>query len=535
MILRKPYAFLIKHFKLIHMIILACIAVMLLNLSDINSLFKTLQSTSTYIYAGADVYINKSIYLFSLIGVALSVIVFYLLKKKNKPVKLYLFLILYFIVSIIGYMYMYNTMKIMMDTSLSSEIIILIKDISFLLMIPSYIFIFICFIRGIGFNIKKFNFSKDLDDLEISEKDREEFEFTLGQNNYKYMRTLRRTLRELKYYYFENKFAITLVFSGMIIVLGVVSVYYYNGYLKKIKESESTSVDNITFTVNNSYITSKDSTGVTILDGYKFVVVDLSLYNSSNVSKSLNLEKIVLANGKLKYHPTLTMNSKFYDLGKPYQEKQLLPSRIITNVTLTFQIPETVSNNNFVLKVQYGLEGKFNDFKANYKNFDVNAKNIDKKEVTEQHNLNDEIKTNVVDKNNFSFTIKDYLIKDSYSSKYVKCSNMNDCKLLSFLVTSNVKLSYTNNTMIILDYDSTLDNIANFYQTLNTYDKIFSNYLTVVYKVNDQIKKEKAKIISNNNIDNKVFIEVDRDIVYASEIYLQFDFRNYNYIVNLKG
>lgn len=534
MILRKPYAFLIKHFKLIHMIILACIAVILLNLTDINSLFKTLQSTSTYIYAGADVFINTSIYLFSIIGLILSIIVFYLLKKKNKPIRLYLFLIIYFIVSIICYMYIYSTMQTMIDTSLSSEIIILVKDLSFLLMIPSYIFIAICFIRGIGFNIKKFNFSKDLDDLEISEKDREEFEFTLGQNNYKYMRTLRRTLRELKYYYLENKFAITMIFSGMIIVLGIVSIYYYNGYLKKLKESESTSVDNITFTVNNSYITSRDSTGEKILDGYKFVIVDLSLYNTSSISKSLNLEKIVLANGKLLYNPTSTMNSKFYDLGIPYQEKQLLSSRVLTNATLTFQIPETVSNNNFVLKVQYGLEEKFGSFKAKYKNFDVNAKNIDKKEITEQHNLNEQIETNVVDKNLFKFTIKSYLIKDSFSSKYIKCSSINDCKLLSFLVTSNVKSSYTNNTMLVLDYDSILDNSANFSKSLNTYDKIFSNYLTIVYKINDQIKKTKAKIISNNNIDNKIFIEIDRDIVYANEIYLQFDFRNNNYIINLK-
>ena len=40
--------------------------------------------------------------------------------------------------------------------------------------------------------------------------------------------------------------------------------------------------------------------------------------------------------------------------------------------------------------------------------------------------------------------------------------------------------------------------------------------------------------LDSNNIDNKLFISVDRDITSADEIYLQFDFRNDRHIVNLK-
>ena len=534
MILRKPYAFLIKHFKLIHIIILVCLSIMLLNLADISSLFRTLQSTSTYIYAGADVYINKSIYLFIIISLVLSSIVYYLFKVKNKPRRFYLFLIIYFLASLFCYMYIYRTMNMMIDNSLDSEIIILVKDLSLLLSLPGYVFILICFIRGIGFNIKKFNFSKDLDDLKISEKDREEFEFTLGQNNYKYMRTFRRTIREFKYYVLENKFAISMICLGIVIVLTISGIYYYNGYLKKLSESESSSVNGITYTVNNSYITANDSNGEMILKDYKFVIVDLSLYNSTSLTKTLDLEKIVLANGKLIYNPTLTMNAKFYDLGKPYQEKQILLPNTISNATLTFQIPKTVKNNNFTLKVQYSLEGKYKNFKANYKNFDVNAKNIDTEEINEEHKINEEIKTNVVDKNFFAFTIKSYLIKDSYSSKYVRCSNESDCKLLSSLITLDMKTSSITNTMMIIDYDAIVNNDNNFYKSLNTYDKIFGNYLTVVYKIGDKIKREKAIIKDSKEIDNKLFVEVNREIVNADQIYLQFDFRNNNYIVDLK-
>ncbi len=535
MILRKPYAFLIKHFKLLHMIILGCICVVLLNLSDISTLFRTLQKSSTYLYAGATNYINKSVYLFLLISLALSVIVFYLFKKKNKPNKLYLFLIIYLMSTTISYIYIYHQLNLIVDNALSSDTIILVKDLSFLLTIPAYVFIIVCFIRGIGFNIKKFNFSKDLDDLKISEKDREEFEFTLGQNNYKYMRTIRRTIRELKYYILENKFAIILVSCALVVVLSITFAYYYNGYLQKIKQSESTSVDNITYTVKSAYITENDYNGNIVKKGYKYVVIDLSLYNSSTKEKSLSLEKIVLANGKLNYYPTLVMNGKFYDLGKPYEDKQIIMPSKEVNATLAFEIPKTTTTTDFTLKVQYNLDGAFKGFKAFYKNFDVNAKKIDDTEVVENHILNEEVSSDVVNKNKFSFTIKAYSIKDSFSSKYIRCSSINVCKLLSNVVTSNsVSSAYTNKTMLILDYDALVSNDANIYKTFNTYDKIFANYLTVVYKVEDTIKQEKAELIDSKDIDNKVFIAVDRNIVRADEIYLQFDFRNNNYIVNLK-
>ncbi len=535
MILRKPYAFLIKHFKLLHMIILVCIAFTLLNLNDISHLFRTLQSTSTYLYAGADVFINKNIYLFLGVALIISSIVFALFKKKNKPTRLYLFLILYLSTAILCYFYIYKQMHIIMDNAVDSEIIILVKDLSFLLTIPGYIFIVVCFIRGIGFNIKKFNFSKDLDDLQISEKDREEFEFTLGQNNYKYMRTIRRTIRELKYYFLENKFAISMISLAIVVVLSIVGVYYYNGYLKKLKETESASVNGITYTVNDSYITANDFNGEKIKEGYKYVVVDLSLYNVTSYSKTLDLAKIVLSNGQLLYYPTLIMNGKFYDLGKPYEEKQVILPSAYVEATLSFEIPETVTSNNYTLKVQYNLEGVLDRVKANYKNFDVNAQNIDQVEVSENHGLNEQIVTNIVNKNHFEFNIKSYEIKDTYSSKYIRCSTFDNCKFLSSVISTTInKIDYKNNTMLVLDYDAILDNNANFYKTLNTYDKIFSNYLTVVYKINDRIYRVKAKTIDNKNIDNKVFIQVDRNIVYANSIYLEFSFRNYNYIVNLK-
>lgn len=62
MVLRKPYAFIIRHFRMIHLMMLACLVFLLLNISDIHNIFATLQSTNSYIYAGATNYIANYVY-----------------------------------------------------------------------------------------------------------------------------------------------------------------------------------------------------------------------------------------------------------------------------------------------------------------------------------------------------------------------------------------------------------------------------------------------------------------------------------------
>ena len=205
MVLRKPYAFIIKHFKLLHLALLACLIFILITMNDINNLFENFQRANTLMYAGADVYVNNVVYLFLLVIIGLAGVIFWILRFKKKPTTLYLLLIIYGVALVPVYAYLFSLLTSMIDNLTNLDTIILAKDISMIATWPSYVFIAICFIRGIGFNLKQFNFSKDLKELQIDEKDNEEVEVTFGQNNYKYLRFIRRTIRECKYYILENK------------------------------------------------------------------------------------------------------------------------------------------------------------------------------------------------------------------------------------------------------------------------------------------------------------------------------------------
>lgn len=531
MILRKPYAFIIKHFRLLHLIILGLLIYIFTDLNAINQLFNSLQKSSTYIYAGGSIYIDDLVYYAISVGLFLSGVAFWLLKEKKKPTALYLGMSIYFIVLYIGFFFLFGQLKLIENEIFESDRIILVKDIAFLLTIPLYVFVPLCFIRGIGFNIKQFNFSKDIEELKIVDKDSQEFELLIGQNNYKYLRTFRRAIRETKYFILENLFVISVIGGVLGVILLGVGIHYYNEYLKKINEAEVISINSISYIVNKSYVTAKDFNGNEIKENYKYVVVDMAFHNMSDESKSLNLDLITLTDGAIIYYPTLTKNGKFYDLGVPYKDGQLIMADEIVEATLAFEIPASVKTRNFTLKVQYAIDDSKPNVIAQHRNFAVNTMKIDIDEVVSKKKINETINVDVVGQNKLNLTITGYKLIDSYNNRYVSCSSLDDCKKLSSLIKpSNV----VSNTMLEVDYKGLIDENANFLRTFNTYNKMFRNYAKIRYILYNKEYIIPATIVTNSDVDNKVFFEVPRGLYNANTIELYLDFRDYLYIIPLK-
>lgn len=530
MILKKPYVFIIKHFRLIHLLMLGCLSYLLMIARDINHLFASLQSTSTYIYAGADLYINKSVYYILFILLFLAGVVFWLLREKKKPTKLYLFLIIYGIVEIILFYYEFNLLSVLQENVVDSDKLILGKDISTICMLPNYVFICICFIRGIGFNLKKFNFSKDVEELEIADKDSAEFEVLIGQNNYKYFRFIRRTIREIKYYILENKFGISVFCAVLLLFFAGYGTYYYNQYLKKSDQEETNIVDGVAYTVRNSYITAKDFNGEVIHQLYKYVVVDLTFYNTTSENKTVNLDSISLTNGSLVYHPILTRNQRFYDLGVPYNEGDMLIPNQTRDVTLAFEIPKSTTSRNFTLRVQYDLDTSGKNVISRYRKFGVRTNSIDQDNKLTKMNINETINTNVVDKNEFNLTVTGYSILDSFDNKYVVCKDVTACTPLSNVIRP---AKASSETMLVVDYKGTMYDDANFTKTFNTYNKVFENYCVVNYVVFNKEYSIRADVVDNSDVEGKIFITMDRKLLNASSITLLFNFRNNTYEIPL--
>lgn len=531
MVFKKPYAFIIKHFRILHLIMFGCTLFLFNATNSIYRLFKSLISTNTFTYAGASNYINNIIYFVIIAIIIISGFITWLLKIKKKPIILYLFIFIYSIAVFVLFLYFFSSLKTLQNDALSSDNILFLKDITFLITIPQYIILVFTFIRGVGFNIKQFNFSKDVEELDIIDKDSAEFEILIGKNNYIYERAFRKGLREIKYYLKENKFVITCIVVGGVLLVGYLGINYYNKYMKKYDESDLISIDSITYVVNKSYITAYDYRGQRVKEGYKYVVVDMNFYNSSYEDKSLNLNLISLTNGDLVYYPTLNMNSKFYDLGSPYMDKQLIKAEGSLNSTITFEIPDTVKTSKFILRVQYGIDTSLKEILVRYKNFNIDATQIDSRNIVQTVNLRETVNTDVVNKNKFSITINNYLIQDTYDNKYVVCSSINNCELISSIISST---SQGLKTMLIIDYNGYIYDDANFTKFFNTFNKIFTGYGRIRYKVDNEDHYSDVEVVDNSDVSGKLFAYVDRDIYKATSIYFELCFRGTQYNFPLK-
>lgn len=532
MILRKPYAFIIKHFKLIHLIILGVIAFSLYTLSGITSLFDSLVITKTYTYSGAGVYVNSTIYIFLLISLFLSVVLFVLLKKKDKPVGLYLGLIIYNIFSFVYFIFAYSVLKSLILNNVEADTLRSLRDISTIVTLPGYVFCVLCFIRGIGFNIKQFNFSKDIAELNIAEKDSEEFELMVGQNNYKYMRYIRRTIREVKYYILENMVAITIISIVLGLILVFLSYKYYNKYMSKVKERQVTQVNGINYVVNKAYITSEDYKGDKIKEGSKFVVIDMIFENVSSSEETLNMDSFSLINGKLKYKPTLAYNYKFYDLGIPYDSGESIPPDSYSNKYVIFELPDTTNSTKFTFRIEYGVSEKKDKVLDDYVQFDISANDIDIDDRRYNLNIGDEVYSNVNDENEVKFTITNYSFQQNYVDNYVICNKKLECRNYKSNISAN---GYQSQIMLILDYHGTMFDDAKFTKKYNTFPNIFGEFAYIEYKTANRIYNEKITILPNSTVEDKIFALVDSRVLNAKTIDLKIRFRNREYVYSLKA
>jgi hypothetical protein len=116
---------------------------------------------------------------------------------------------------------MYNTLGIIEVETPSPRSLRVIRDVASIICYIQYASIIIIGIRAVGFNIKKFNFGEDLQELEIEVTDNEEFELTVGVDSNKIGRTLRKSKREIKYFVIENAFILILISFAIITTMGI--------------------------------------------------------------------------------------------------------------------------------------------------------------------------------------------------------------------------------------------------------------------------------------------------------------------------
>lgn len=407
LIFKKPYKFLLKHFKLIHLI-LTILTIYIANKTNaILKFFNEYDGLSNYISTAnlTDNLFNIYVFILPIFVVIGLIIIVYLLSLKDKPRKFYFYNIFIFIFSIIANLYTYRICNTLEVKVVDIRIIKAIENIYLMLYVIEIIDIIFIASRALGFNIRKFNF--DGDDLDISEKDNEEFELKLEFDTNKTKRNIKRNIRYIWYSYRENMLYTNIFIIIFFIGIGIF-IYVDKNYFNKIyNEGDYILIDNISFNVSNTFITNVDNDDNKITNN-NLIIIRLNIKKTDTLKEKLVLSKIILESDDLDFKNTQLYNDKLSDIGTIYSN-QILSNTEYNEYLLIYEIPLGFENN-LVLKYNYGNKKN--------KKIKLNPKQFNKNNFDVEINLNEELTIdNDVIKNTI-LTISSYGINDTFKLDY---------------------------------------------------------------------------------------------------------------------
>ena len=520
MILKKPFAFFIKIFKPLHLL-MSFLLGYLLYLSD-----NIIKFLNEYIYSSLNVIdksiieklINNNIYIIPIILIILFIIVLSVMFKKNKPITFYFVGIFCFIFVLVINIYTANFFNILSENIVSIKTVKLIHDLILINMIVlSFLFVFL-FTRGIGINFKKIDFTSDALKLDINESDNEEVEFNVDIDFDEKRRKRKEKLRNLKYFYVENKFILNIVIISILLVSLGATIYFVIKSNEKNEEGIYYNYKNFSLKVNDTMIVNKDYMGNKITNDYLIVVNTniKSIYDSN----SLRLNDFSLTIDDIKFKPVKKYFDSLLDLGNFYDEK-ILPTEY-TDYLFVFEIPKKYIKDEMYFS--YNSEGNVIDVY-------LNPKELLNNEVTENKKITENLKFEGA-LNNVEFKINEFTLSDKFLIEYDYCINEDNCYKSKEYLRPSLDENYDKTILkLYIEYNSASNlDVNNFYKLLSKFGTLeykIGNKWYTIYKF-EEIKSKKV------NSKTDVYVGVNSNVLNAESIKLVFNVRGLKYEYLLK-
>ncbi len=538
MILRKPYAFLIRHFRLIHIIMLTIMSYILYKTISIRSFIDSYISSGQRLKGIEDLsneYIGFLLIFSVIFMVLLSGVILYLLKHKKKPFIFYIVMITSYGILFFILLYSRSFLYDLNFTTPDLRFTRIIRDIYTIEMFIEIVVTIFVFVRAIGFDIKRFDFKKDMLEFKVSNEDDAEFEFQVELDKDEINARIRRFKRHFKYYYKENKIVFLL---GVVIVLGIVTTVILRNTLNKekiFKENEMFNTRLLSITVLDSYKTNVDYKGKEINKNKYYAILKLRYRNNSNQNIQLNTE-----NARLSYDeynsviPTFNYYDKFSEYGVPYFS-QILHSGETRDFIFVYELDKEFIDNDLTLKYLYDVKVVNKEMKYLSRSVKLNPKmyfennledikTMDTKEKGEELTFSDSMLKDT------KLVINDFNISDRFQYGLLKCTTSCN-KSVNYLTASNSANQVYSLTLARVDYNLEYDKSFGSYEI----DKFFEKYGSIRFVVNgkEYVNKTILKDVSPYPSSNFVFMEVSDNLKKAEKIYLDITIKDkkYTYIV----
>lgn len=534
MILKKPYAFLIKNFKLVHLvlgILMVLISIFSYQIVDFIRTFIKNGYTITVTSNMVDTIINPVIYLLFLLVIGAFTLIMILLKSKDKSVKTYLFAIIYYVLLLIMVIIasgLINGLQVKLWATADARTY---RDLANIIYYPQFIFVVIIFIRALGFNVKQFNFKNDLQEIEVTDSDSEEIELNVNFETYKAERFIRRFIRELKYYYLENKFVINIIGIILVIVLGYLFFTNYEKLTYRYKENKGFTVGSFKIKVLDSMITNVDQGGNKIYDGKAYVVIKIDITNNGLKDQTFAYDNLKLYYNGDYIYPSLDLGGYFIDYGNPYMGDVIYTKEHGVYV-IPYMIDEKDINKSFKISIYTGKSSKKDVFEAKNAIIKLNPKKYFDVDVISESKVGESVSMSSSLIKNSTISIKNYTINTRFEYSYEDCY-LDNCRTYRDLVVADN--SYQNRqTLIIMDYELDLDNTASSYKNINGIGKFADAFMRFDYILGGITYDAHAKNVTPTRLKDKLIVQTDGKLLNAESVNLYVTIRNRSYKIVLK-
>ncbi len=539
MIIKKPYAFLIKHFRLIHLLLLIPMIYLLTQTRQIVNFFVdyvsnnyTLTNNMSALSSLSSNYINIWMYIAVIIIMLVLIILSLVLQRKNKPTKFYNISIVYYLVIFILITVSFAIFKSIENDTLDVVFAMFVRDIARIIHYSEYIFIIFMAIRGIGFNIKQFNFKNDLDELEISSEDNEEVEFLIGIDADKAKRKLRRFLRELKYYYKENKFIFIMI---IIIIIGVIATLLFmkqEVYQRIYRENDVIASGYLNFKIKDSYVSNLTQNGMVLNEDKYYIILQLEITNRYRENHEFNYANLELIINDKYFLPDLSKANYFKDYGVPYNGTYI-KGNSSNDYILVYEIDKYLINQDFMLTATSYSNNQIGGIGVPNSRIALNPTFIQEDIISSEINMGTKIDFTKTNLGASTFLINQYEFTNRYQYTYEYCPNKNQC----FSLTDNISLDYTGGghqmTLLVLDYELFLEEDIPYMDITRNYRSFLEDFAKIEYRIGNDNYVANIAIVNPSSYDEKIVLQVPKEIEDASEVELVITIRNISYCIKM--
>lgn len=526
MILKKPYAFLIKYFKLIHIVLLGFMSYLLYRTNVVLNFFQEYISSNQLITGKDFTGQLFNIYMFALpfIIIVFLLVLLGVMYYKKKPLLFYIYNILIMIAVLVFYNLAYDIAGTLEMQVIDTKTLRLYRDFYMLIIIFQGVSVILTFIRATGFDIKKFDFGHDLEELDITEADNEEFEVDVDIETNVLKRDINKRIRFCRYIYLENKFIINTVF--LIIFSAVCFTIYMNLtiYNKSYNQNDMFLGNEFTMEVSNSFLTNEDYKGKVITDNY-LVIVELKVRANYSSESKLNTTKAELKVGNQIFFHSNKYRSKLIDLGHTY-ENGIINQEEFQKELLVYEIPKSLINEKMILNYIDNIESNHNKLNPKYISVKIKPYNLVSEDKIETKKLETVNILNEKVLKETSLFISSFDMKKKFTLQYKYC-NKDECYDSIEYMTPIINTNYDKSLLKIegistIDADIKTNNIYNLYNIINLFGKIR-------YELDGKTKyfTELKQITSNRvELQDVYYFEIPTEIINSEKVSLIIDVRD---------